>query len=264
MDEGAVEVPVFDAVAATTVEVAGSTVVAGRSADALGSGQEVGPLRRVPGQVLRVRTGTVVAHEAVDVALVGDVERVVFPPVPGVTGRAGRLIALDAEAEVVEGVLLPEGNRFVVPFDLDRGVLPQPVLAVEHLLTGILMAFEARPRDIGSRLVRPGHECGVVGVWQPIRDTVPRIVGLACFRRLADAGEDDDRGDDEDQDRDETDDPVFASSSVRLRLRRCRDWRLGFGRRRGLNIVHVPPPGAGREAVLPRSPHSLPRHPKTA
>ena len=56
----------------------------------------------------------------------------------------------------------PMSNRFVAPRQGDWRVLPQPVLAVQHLVACLCMALEAAFRHIRAGLVGAGHEQRVV------------------------------------------------------------------------------------------------------
>ena len=176
LDQRGVQVAMLDRVAPATVEVAGAAVLPSRLAHRLRDPGQVGRLhdlaaalghlaRRVQGVPgvggdLLVGGRGVVAGQAVDVLLLGEVIVLVRPAVAGVAARAPRLVGKDGPAEVVGGVQLAEllaGGR------ADR--LPGPVHAFHDLVPGLVVARQASLGDLGAGLERPLQflELAVIG-----------------------------------------------------------------------------------------------------
>ena len=155
MNHRAVEVPVLDRVPAAPAEVAGAAVRAGGSPHGLRRGEQidVGGRQSAGSALLAVLAAAIVADEAVDPFGVGEVEGGVGPAVAGMTGGAGRPVGLDGDAEVVDEVLLADGDGRAGALGMIAG--PGPVRRVEHVPTGLLVAAEAGAGDLGAGF---GHE----------------------------------------------------------------------------------------------------------
>ncbi len=161
LDQRGVQVAMLDRVAAATVEVAGAAVLPSRLAHRLRDLGQVGRLhdlaaalghlaRRVKwmagiGGDLLVGRGGVVAGQAVDVVLLGEVVVLVRPAVAGVATGAARLVGEDGAAEVVGRVLLAQG---FAGGRVDR--LPGPVDAFHDLVTRHVVAAQAGLGHLGA------------------------------------------------------------------------------------------------------------------
>ncbi len=173
--EALVQVAMFDGVAAAAVEVATAAVLARRPAHAAGRGGQVNALGRVAGRGLAIGARVGVTDEAVHVGLLGKVERRIFPTIPGMARSAAGPVALDANAEVVELVLLTDGHQFVAAGQLQRLALPRPVGRLHHLRRRRLVTLQAGGRHLLPRGIGAGHERGVVGVGRGRLHVGPRI-----------------------------------------------------------------------------------------
>ena len=165
VDQVLIEVAVLDGVAAAAGEVARATVLARRPGDALRHVGQIDALRRQPGVALQVGAGVVMTHQAVDLLAVAEVEIGVLPAVAGVAGGASRPVGLDADAEVVQAVLLADGHRLVVAGHLIGLALPGPVDGLHHLAGLVGMALQAGPRHFVARGIRARQQRLVIGRW---------------------------------------------------------------------------------------------------
>ena len=175
-----VEVAVLDAIATAAVEVAGTAVVALGLADVLGDPGQVWRLvlllpwrafhrfefavdvERVAGvgAELLVTAGIVMAGQAVDVVLVGEVEILVGPAVTAVATGAARLVGQRRAAEIVGCPLLAQflaGGR--------AARFPVPVDAFHHLVAGHVVTAQTGLGDFRSALegAAQGLQLGVIG-----------------------------------------------------------------------------------------------------
>ena len=95
-------------------------------------------------EIFFVRSGGIVAHEAVDTALVAKVEGSVFPAITGMTARTAGPVAQNAYTEIVDGHGgLAQIYSLVLTQGEWRRAFPQPVSGAEHLLALSRMATEA-------------------------------------------------------------------------------------------------------------------------
>jgi len=86
--------------------MATAAILTGWNTNAFRRSQKIHTFNRQPGQTLGVNSGVIVTNQAVDIGLVFKIEICVIPSVTRMTGRAGRPVALDTNAEVVDGFLL--------------------------------------------------------------------------------------------------------------------------------------------------------------
>jgi len=154
-----------DVVAAAAVEVAGAAGRAARRPDVMGDLLEIDGLpglplwellrlarvHRVPraGREFLVGAGRVVAHQAVDVLRLFEVEAGVLPAVSGVAAGAAGPVPGQTDTEIVQCVDLAEFHAF--PFDL-LGSRPCPVDGLHEIRGFLLVALEALLCDFGARL----------------------------------------------------------------------------------------------------------------
>ncbi len=147
--------------------MAGTAVVAPRRAEALRDslqvdrlpdlarlGRKLGVLvRRVPGpcRQLLVGAGAIVAHQAVDVFRLGEIEGSVLPAEPGVATGAARLVAGQRDAVVVHRVRLAEVELLAGGL-LAR--LPGPVHRAHEVLGLLLVARQTGAGDLRTVLER--------------------------------------------------------------------------------------------------------------
>jgi len=199
MEERLVEISMLDRVAASPIEVASAAIGARRSSDALGNLQQVDPVGGQSAIGLDVAAGTLMADQAVDVVRVAEVEGLVHPSVSGMAGGAGRPVALDADAEIVEEVLLTRRDRQGASVNVDGIALPLPVGRVHQLGCGFRMAFEASPSDRGTVGERLCEERAVIRVLRPLGK---ELLGMVADPRVA-RHEHDDRDNEQRQDRDQ-------------------------------------------------------------
>ena len=87
IDHGGAEISLLGIIAAAGVEVAGAAVCPGRFCDALRNRDKVDVFEGHTGRlgIFFVLPGLLVANQAVDIVLVGEIEAVILPPVAGVT-----------------------------------------------------------------------------------------------------------------------------------------------------------------------------------
>ena len=162
--EALIQIAVLDGVAAAAVEVAAAAVLARRPAHAARRGDEVNPFGRVARGAFAIGSSVGVAGQAIDVGLLSEVKAVVFPAVTGVTRCTARPVTLDADAEVVELVLLADSHQLIAAGQLHRLALPRPVGRLHHLLRGRLMTLQTDGRYLLPCGIGAGHERGVIGV----------------------------------------------------------------------------------------------------
>jgi len=157
-----VQIAMFDGV--TTVEVAGTTVLAAALADLA---RDVTQIRRfhdaarlgrelhilvggMPSQSRNLTVGAsrVVANQAIDIFLRSKVEFFILPAIPHVAGGAERIVGRHSGAEVVDDVLFAQtlARSGVKEF-------PGPMLALVYLLGRLSVAGETSLGDF-----RPGCE----------------------------------------------------------------------------------------------------------
>mgnify|MGYP006312270019 CR=1 FL=1 len=134
----------FDAVAPTSVKVAGTAVSAGRSRDALGN---LVPIRwmigfPVPleyGRFFRwmtgpcwkflIGSGAFMADKAINPGGIAEIKILATPSVACMTGRATSLVAFDVDSEIVDGEpAFTQLRRF-----FGRWILPGPVNGIVDL-----------------------------------------------------------------------------------------------------------------------------------
>ena len=87
-------------------------------------------------------------NKTVDVFLIREIKRGVLPSVSSMASSTSGPIALDADAEVIYGILFSDGNRLIAAFEKDRRTLPRPVNSLSYLVGGILVAIKTRSGDI--------------------------------------------------------------------------------------------------------------------
>ena len=178
-----IQVTVFDGVTATASEVASATILPRRQSHAPGRGQQVDSFCRKTLFTLGVTTALVMANQAVDVIGFFEVECLVFPAVARVTGRAAGPVALDSDAEIVDGVFFAGGDRFVPALHHDRFGLPAPVRRMNHLLRRFFVAGQAGARDILARFKRAFHQRRVIDRSGPFGYMVPGRIDNLPFNR---------------------------------------------------------------------------------
>ena len=103
-------------------------------------------------------------HQAVDQALVFEIEGVVFPAEADVTAGAARPVGFDADTEIVDQVALADPHGFFVPGYLDLVADQVPVGRFHDVLGGLGMALKASPRDRWAVLEWAFVEGAVVGM----------------------------------------------------------------------------------------------------
>lgn len=150
VDQGGIQIPMFDPIAAAAIEVAAPTVFPSWQADALG---DLRPLDRLlalkhhrAGLValgwwrLVIGAGAVMTDQTVDIVLIAEVEAVVFPAEARVALGAHALVSAGIGAEVVDQITLAEQlpRLFVL-------VCPGPVNILHELVAGLGMTFQADP-----------------------------------------------------------------------------------------------------------------------
>ncbi len=101
------------------------------------------------------------AHQAVDILLVAEIEIFIIPTVTGMAASAAFPVGLDTDAEVVDLVLFADGYRLITPVQHNRITFPFPMHGLHHLLGGVFMALEAGPGDIGACFKRSLDDIGV-------------------------------------------------------------------------------------------------------
>jgi hypothetical protein len=78
--------------------------------------------------MLSIRSGGIMANEAIDPALVGKVKGCVSPTVTGMTARTTRPVAEDTHAEIIDGNgALTQIHPLVLTQSEGRWAFPQPV-----------------------------------------------------------------------------------------------------------------------------------------
>ena len=192
--QGFIQVAVLDAVAAAAVEVAGAAVLARGGAHALGGRRQVNALGGVAKITLAISCRIGVADQAVHVGRFVEIEGIIFPAVTSVTAHALLFIALAADAEVVDLVLLANGDRLVAPGHLHRLTLPGPVGGAHQLLGRIGVAFQAGGGDFLPGGIGAGQQVGVAGM-----DGMLGQVGLGVVAGGSHLGPQDDQRDDNDR-----------------------------------------------------------------
>jgi len=125
---------IIAAFAASAVEMARAAALAAGVADVSGDVDQVDAFDGQAGRALDVGSGGVVTHQAVDVFLNAEIKIGAVPSVTGVAAGAAFPIGLDPDAEVVELVLLADGDRLVAAGKLIGLALPGPVDRPHHLL----------------------------------------------------------------------------------------------------------------------------------
>jgi hypothetical protein len=110
-----IKVAVLHGVTATTAEVTTATVLAVWNTNAFCRLEQVDPFQRQTGFTLSVGTRVIVAHQAVNVGLVAEIKICIIPAVTSVARRAGRPVALDADAEIIDGFFLARGMKTLGP-----------------------------------------------------------------------------------------------------------------------------------------------------
>jgi hypothetical protein len=182
--EAFVQVAVFDGVPAAAAKMAAPAVVAGRQPHALRGGQQVDALGRQAALALPVNAALIMADQAVYVGGVFEVEVRILPAVTGVTGGAARPVALDADAEIVDRVLLADRHRFRPAFHRHGIGLPAPMRRVDNLVGGLRMALQARLGHFLTRGERLFEQDAVIDRFSPPRHEFPGRVGNLARHRF--------------------------------------------------------------------------------
>lgn len=181
----------FDTVAAAPEEVAGPAVLAGGSADALSN---LIPFGRMicfliafedlglgnwiagAGRKFLVGSGLLMADQAVDLALIREIEILAFPTITGMTGRATSLVALDIHSEIVDGQ--PPLAQFLALFGCR--IKPRPVDCFMELRCRFRVTGQA-----GFGHFRPGFKFLLQGLVLGMISGDPQFLGfggLLCHR----------------------------------------------------------------------------------
>lgn len=115
-------------------------------------------------EIFAIRSGGIMAYEAVDSRLVGKVKVRVLPTITCMATRATGPVAEDADAEIVDGYgTLAQIYPLVLTEGIRRRAFPQPVGRTEHLLTLIGVATEALFGYLkGVRFSGKLHQLGMV------------------------------------------------------------------------------------------------------
>lgn len=143
-----VHVPVLDVVAAAAVQMAAAAVNPVWPADALGNGSEIDALSWQTSFALNVGAGVIMANQAVNLGFIRKIEISAVPAIARVAGCAAFPIGLNADAEIIDGILLTDGYRFRPPIDLVRPGFPGPMGRRHHLVSLISVAFQASLGDL--------------------------------------------------------------------------------------------------------------------
>ena len=115
-----IQVAMLNRVAATATKVATTTVLAAWHTDAFCRRQQIHTIRRQAGFTLYVNAGLVMADQAVNIRLIFKIKIFIIPTVTRMAGRAGCPVALDTDAEVIDGFLLTGGIKPFPAFNLHR------------------------------------------------------------------------------------------------------------------------------------------------
>jgi hypothetical protein len=150
------------------------------------------------------------ADQAVDVGAVAEIEGFVFPAVTGMARRARGPVALDADAEVVDGVLLAVRHRLCAALHRHGVRLPGPVDCVHDLFGGLLVTFEAGLGHFLAGRKRLLEQAAVVYRLGPPRHVVPGAVDDLPRRGRRRPREIPDRDGDQDEDEYQAGDPAVA------------------------------------------------------
>ena len=110
-----IQLTVFDCVPAATVKVAGATIFARGVAYTLCGSFKVNGFKRIAVFAFTVKVAVCMAGETIDVFRVLEVEICIFPAIANVAGGAFLLVALRANTEVVDLILLTDGYCFFSP-----------------------------------------------------------------------------------------------------------------------------------------------------
>jgi len=144
---GLVQIAMLDCIAAATVEMAVTAVGAIGQGNALCRGQQIDLRSRVAGGRLAVVAGAVMTDQAVDAGGIGEVEGLVLPAVAGMAAGAFRPVPLDADAEIVDQVLLADGYRLIMAGDMGRSAFPLPVGGLHEIVSLLDVALQAGSGD---------------------------------------------------------------------------------------------------------------------
>ena len=91
------------------------------------------------------------ADQAVDIFFIAEIKIRVIPAITGMARRAGCPVALDTDAEVVDGVLFAGCEKTFTSFNFDRFGFPSPMCGFQHLLTGIFVTDQDRQSSLPAR-----------------------------------------------------------------------------------------------------------------
>ena len=146
--------------------------------------------------------------------------------VPGMAGGATLPVALDPDAEIVDGVLFAHRDRLFPALHHHRAGFPAPVRGVDHLVGRVLMALQAGLRHLLAGLERPFHQRRVVDGRGAARHAVPGAVGHLAGNRVGALCEVPDRDGNQRKDEDQAPNPaVLRVSHLRLKTAGFR-WTL--------------------------------------
>lgn len=160
-----IKVTVFDAIAAAAIEMALAAVIACGSAHTLGGGRQVNAFGRVAKIAFCICAGISMTNQAVYILLVGEIIGGFFgPAVAGMTGHAGLLVALGADAEIVDLVDFANCHGLIAPGNFKRFAFPGPVGGCHKFTGRVWVAFQAGFGDFLGSLIRTFHQICMAGM----------------------------------------------------------------------------------------------------
>ncbi len=106
----------FHDIATAAVEVTTAAVLAARCADTLSHAYQVDILRWKGRVAFGIGACLFMTDQAVNVLLVGKVEVGILPAIASMATSTAGPVALNADAEIVYGVFLANGDGFISPF----------------------------------------------------------------------------------------------------------------------------------------------------
>lgn len=171
-----IQVTVFYRVAATTFEVTAAAIFAGRGTHALGYTKEINFFDRESRSPFDIQARIIMAYQAIDSFLVGEIKVGIVPAIPGMTRRAARPVALNADAKIVDGVLFAYSDRPIAIFQVIGLAFPCPMGGGPHFIPGIFVAFQAGAGDFGPSFKGSLDDVAVIGVGDMHRNVSPGII----------------------------------------------------------------------------------------
>ena len=123
--QGLIQIAMFNRVSTAAIEVAAAAVFPGGSGNAAGNIQQIHSLYRITSVSFYIGTSIVMAHQAVNLLFLAEIEIGILPSVACVAGCAAGPVPLDPDAKIIDRILLSYRNRAISAVECCKADFPR-------------------------------------------------------------------------------------------------------------------------------------------